>query len=225
MAKTTESVQDSTLAQFRHSLGANQHEKLDDYLKQSKEKKEQWLRKNGNLERPKFYREYTKDSLEKIHASIAEDERLKKEILNNSINNTDRHSLLNSALKCFDIETEYNSETLTKYSKTQSILLEDETIYVELIPGRCLSSSMKMSAKIKSLKPYFKKSDNFDKDFQVVQDFRWVEDVMNFTVKYGSLIEFRKSLLYQIRQIVEKYNIRNLNSDEQINENIWQFNF
>ena len=223
--KSVQSVQDSALNQFKFAANVNQHDKLNEYLELSRKKVNAFKEATKNRETTLLARGYTNTQLDKIAKVLEMSSTLLEQRKNSDINNTNRHSLLNSVLNIFGIENVYDITTLSKFQRQEHVLLEDDTIKVKLICGKCLSSSMKMSVIVYSLKPYFRKSDTYDQDKLVITDHKWIDTTITFTAKYGNLFTFRRSLLPNFTSIIEKYMIVDLNDSTDTEEDIWSFKF
>ena len=225
MGKSITSVQDSTLAQFRNAAMGNSQDKIQEYIELSRQKRKAFEEKMANREKPFLQKGFTNSQIDQIEAKIAKDKEQEVARLQESIENRNRHSMLNGAIDMFGIHETYNASTLAGLNKKEFQLHDTKTIKVVSTIGRCLSSSIKISVTVSVLTPYYRKSDNFDQDKQSVLDYRWIDTKHNFTGKYGSLIRFRKTLLPNFSNIIEVYNISDQNINDDVTENIWEFKF
>lgn len=132
--------------------------------------------------------------------------------------------MLNAALDIFGVHDIYDASTLRQFNKQEFELIDSEEIKVSMLVGRCLSSSIKLSVTVSTLKPYYKKSESFDIDGATTLDHKWVDETSKFTAKYGDLMTFRKSLLPNLSKLIENFYIEDANV-RVLSENIWEFNF
>lgn len=224
MSRSLEASQNSALNQFRHASQGNQHDKLAEYLSLSNEKKKDFLSKNKQLNKSLTVGGFTVEKLKQISEKIENDAATHKRLLDESINNKNRHAMLNTALEIFGVHDIYNASTMSQLNKQEFELVDYEKIKVSMKVGRCLSSSIKISVTVSTLKPYYKKSESFDQDGQTILDHKWIDEIVNFTAKYGNLMAFRKSLLPNLTKIVENFYIEDTNV-RVLSEDIWEFNF
>lgn len=221
MAKTIAAIQDRILGEFDRTIRQGQTEDvISRNVESSREKRQIFDAKikdnticSGGLNVSTT--EKGKTHLQNIIDS-------KWVAISNSIQNKNRHTVLNTTLDIFGDEffkvLEVDSPMLEEFRNTKHLLIEDSTIKLELHIDKQLSSSLRCFLNIIYKKPIWVKSADYDTTGNTERSISEIPERIKFTAKFGDTLEFRRTLLRPISEVITRFAIQD---SKNVESNIW----
>jgi hypothetical protein len=218
--------QEAAFARFESALRTKVTTNMtSEIIDASAKKRQEWQKRHENEEKPLLYRGFTQKRLEEIKKSLAErekrfDENVEKEIMFR------HHPVYQAMFDLLPVDKAYSAETFTGIrieSGTHVIQQGDKVVTMGM--GRTLKGAVKLAITVEWQKEYFAKSENYDIDKQVVKLTKPMSERFYIKAKYGSIFDFRKSIIQQMSQIVERFDFEDTRIQIDSEKDIWEFNF